>query len=163
MQIQKPSDLARLVKTRRQALGLTQQNVADSIGITRQSLARIESGHGGASFETVLRIFDQLDIRLEAIRGSQHQLDRSTRDKRGLHWIVSDGLASGGNGDTSALAATALRSQETGAPTGAEIDAKEARLALLSAAIEAGDPDREESTVEEEVDAREIADREGNG
>ncbi|MGB3375178.1 MAG: helix-turn-helix transcriptional regulator [Microbacterium sp.] len=213
MQIQKPSDLARIVKTRRQARGLTQQDIADAVGITRQSLARIESGHGGVSFETVLRIFEQLDIRLEAVRSSQFQLNNSARDNDGLQQIASDALTSSRCIDTSALAATVLRSvgtsaltsvalkgvdipaitaaaaaatrgidtsallsswrntlnnltvqvQETGARTGSEIDAKEARKALLSAAIEAGDPDREESTVEEEIHLREISDGTGSG
>ncbi len=213
MQIQKPSDLARIVKTRRQARGLTQQDIADAVGITRQSLARIESGHGGVSFETVLRIFEQLDIRLEAVRSSQFQLNNSARDNDGLQQIASDALTSNRSIDTSALAAAALRSvdtsaltsaalkgvgipaiaaaaaaatrgintsallsswrntlnnltaqvQETGARTGSEIDAKEARKALLSAAIEAGDPDREESTVEEEIHLREISDGTGSG
>lgn len=219
MQIQKPSDLARIVKTRRQARGLTQQDIADAVGITRQSLARIESGHGGVSFETVLRIFEQLDIRLEAVRSSQFQLNNSIRDNDGLQQIASDASdasdarTSSRCIDTSALAATVLRSvdtsaltsaalkgvgipaiaaaaaaatrgidtsalvsswrntlnnltvqvQETGARTGSEIDAKEARKALLSAAIEAGDPDREESTVEEEIHLREISDGTGSG
>ncbi len=207
MQIQKPSDLARIVKTRRQALGLTQQDVADAVGITRQSLARIESGHGGVSFETVLRIFEQLDIRLEVAR-SQHQLANSTRNNDGFQRIASDALASSRSVDTSALTAAALRSvdtsaltaaalrnvdipaiaaaaaaatrgidssvllsswrnalnnltvqvQATGARVGGEIDAKEARKAILSAAIEAGDPDREHATIEEELDPREIED-----
>lgn len=212
MRIQKPSDLARLVKTRRQAGGLTQQDIADAVGITRQSLARIESGHGGASFETVLRIFEHLDIRLEAVRSGQHQGNNSIRDNDEVQWIASDALTTTRSVDTSALAAAALRSvdtsalasaalrdidtpaaaaavaasrgidtsallsswrntlnnltvqvQETGARTGSEIDAKEARKALLSAAIEAGDPDREDSTVKEEPELRESSDGAGSG
>lgn len=65
MKISKPADLARLVKTRRQARGRTQQDVADAAGITRQSLARIERGHGGVSFDTLLLILDHLDMRLD--------------------------------------------------------------------------------------------------
>ena len=72
MQIQKPSDLARIVKTQRQAQGLSQQAIADTVGITRQSLARIERGNGGASFDTVIRIFDTLGISLDATPGREH-------------------------------------------------------------------------------------------
>lgn len=65
MKISKPADLARLVKTRRHAEGHTQQDVADAAGITRQSLARIERGHGGVSFDTLILILDYLGIRLD--------------------------------------------------------------------------------------------------
>lgn len=73
MRIQTPADLARIVKTRRQAQKLTQQNVADAVGITRQSLARVERGHGGVSFDTVLRIFDVLDIQLDTTTAASNQ------------------------------------------------------------------------------------------
>jgi len=66
MKLQTPSDLARLVKNARNQRNLTQQEVADAVGITRQSLARIERGHGGTSFDTVLLILGHLGIRLEA-------------------------------------------------------------------------------------------------
>lgn len=72
MRIEKPADLARIVKTRRQGQGFTQQDVADAVGITRQSLARIERGYLGTSFETVLRIFEKLGISLEGKTDIQH-------------------------------------------------------------------------------------------
>lgn len=65
MKISKPADIARLVKRRRQAKGHTQQTVADAAGITRQSLARIERGHGGVSFDTLILILDYLGIQLD--------------------------------------------------------------------------------------------------
>jgi transcriptional regulator with XRE-family HTH domain len=73
MRIQSPADLARTIKTRRQARGLTQQDIADAVGITRQSLARIERGHGGVSFDTVLRILETLELNLEATTTAGHQ------------------------------------------------------------------------------------------
>lgn len=66
LRISKPADLARLVKTRRHAHGRTQQDVADAVGITRQSLARVERGNAGISFDTLILIFDYLGIRLDA-------------------------------------------------------------------------------------------------
>ncbi|MEV8267354.1 helix-turn-helix transcriptional regulator [Microbacterium sp. NPDC076911] len=66
MKLQTPSDLARLVKNARVQRNLTQQDVADAVGITRQSLARLERGNGGTSFDTVLLILDHLGIHLEA-------------------------------------------------------------------------------------------------
>lgn len=67
MKVQTSSDLARLLKNARVQRDLTQQNVADAVGITRQSLARLERGNGGASFDTVLLILDHLGVRLDAI------------------------------------------------------------------------------------------------
>ena len=66
MKLQTPSDLARLVKNARVQRNLTQQDVADAVGITRQSLARLERGNGGTSFDTVLLILDNLGIHLDA-------------------------------------------------------------------------------------------------
>lgn len=65
MQVQKPADAARIIKTRRLELGLTQQDLAQAAGITRQSLARIEKGGGGGAFETYLRVFELLNVNLE--------------------------------------------------------------------------------------------------
>ena len=66
MKLQSPSGLARLIKNARAQRDEAQQEVADAVGITRQSLARVERGHGGTSFNTVLLILDHLGIRLEA-------------------------------------------------------------------------------------------------
>ncbi|SEB98860.1 DNA-binding transcriptional regulator, XRE-family HTH domain [Paramicrobacterium humi] len=231
MQIQKPSDLARIVKTRRQAQHLTQQEIADAVGTTRQSIARIERGHGGASFDTVLRILEKLDIRLEATAKPRRQQAGSISGGDRIQKIIFDALDAGRNTstlaaaaaeatreidtsalaaaaaeatreidtsalaaaaaaatreiDTSALAAAANRKvdisafaaaaaaatreidasaliagwrtalndlthrvQETAARTGSDIGVEEARKALLSAAIEAGDPDREVLTTD---------------
>ncbi|HJA04704.1 MAG: helix-turn-helix transcriptional regulator [Candidatus Microbacterium stercoravium] len=67
VKLQTPSDLARLVKNARVQRDLTQQDVAGAVGITRQSLARLERGDGGTSFNTVLLILDYLDVRLDAL------------------------------------------------------------------------------------------------
>lgn len=66
MKLHTPSDLARLIKNARVQRSLTQQDVADAVGITRQSLARLERGNGGTSFDTVLLILDHLGIHLDA-------------------------------------------------------------------------------------------------
>lgn len=137
MKIEKPSDVARIAKTERQARGLTQQEVADGVGITRQSLARLERGHGGASFETVLRVFDLLDIRLDAGVSSRAASSADT---------PSVSTASSRTPDTSipleswraALDGRASQLREELTRAAGRIDATHAR-----AAIEAGDPDRE--------------------
>lgn len=114
MQIQKPADLARTVKTRRQAQGLTQQDIADAVGITRQSLARIERGHSGASFDTILRIFEKLGLRLEAIENEPHHntIPILPQNDDALQKAVA-----ARNIDTSALTAAAYRNLDTSAIT----------------------------------------------
>ncbi|WP_197462634.1 helix-turn-helix transcriptional regulator [Microbacterium sp. T32] len=64
MKLQTSSDLARLIKNARVQQNLSQQEVADAVGITRQSLARLERGNGATSFDTVLLILDHLGIHL---------------------------------------------------------------------------------------------------
>ncbi|MEV8249464.1 helix-turn-helix transcriptional regulator [Microbacterium sp. NPDC076768] len=55
-----------MVKNARVQRNLTQQDVANAVGITRQSLARLERGNGAISFDTVLLILDHLGIHLDA-------------------------------------------------------------------------------------------------
>ena len=202
MQIQKPADLARMVKARRQSQGLTQQDVADAVGMTRQSLARIERGHAGASFDLVLRIFEKLGIRLEAnsdgqrtvavpvptwdvdtslnasaaARASAKRIDTSDTaasafKNLGVSAIAAAATAATRNTDTSALLSnwqSALRDQterlrESAAKNGSQLSAEEARKALFSAAIEAGNPDRGDSTLTSERSSRESWNGNGNG
>ena len=125
MRLRKPSDLARIVKTQRQAQNLTQQQIADAVGETRQSVARIEQGHGGVSFETVLRIFDALDIELDAPLSSARshptsatkketspRATHSARDK--IRSIDASGLAAAiANINTSGITDAALRNINT--------------------------------------------------
>lgn len=125
MRLRKPSDLARIVKTQRQAQNLTQQQIADAVGVTRQSVARIEQGHGGVSFETVLRIFDALDIELDAPLSSARshptsatknetspRATHSARDK--IRSIDASGLAAAiANINTSGITDAALRNINT--------------------------------------------------
>lgn len=201
MRIQKPADLARLIKTRRQAKRLTQQDVAAAIGITRQSLARIERGHGGVSFDTVLRIFEHLDIQLDAGNRPDPDIPSQTWTQpieelqkkdavtslsapktdpkaitrnidvaalaRSLSSVDTQALARAHirNLNSSAIAAAATAAsrntgtdallsswqhtlsrlttqlQEKATHTGGVLSERQARSAILRAAIEAGDPD----------------------
>jgi transcriptional regulator with XRE-family HTH domain len=121
MEVSKPADLARLVKSTRQIQGRTQQDVADAAGITRQSLSRIEGGHGGVSFDTVLLILDYLGIRLSGRRdGRVAGLSERFRP--------SELAAAITRGETASLAVL----KRVG----------DVRVAELRAAIDAGDPDR---------------------
>ncbi|WP_313277853.1 helix-turn-helix transcriptional regulator [Timonella senegalensis] len=66
MRINTAADMARLIKTQRLQLKLTQEALASAVGITRQSLGKIENGEGRASLDTYFRILNELDIRLSA-------------------------------------------------------------------------------------------------
>lgn len=64
MKITRSADLSRLVRDRRDELGLTQQQVAEHAGVTRQLIARVENGAGDPSVRTLLRILDALRVDL---------------------------------------------------------------------------------------------------
>jgi len=125
MRIRQSADLARLVKTGRQTQGRTQQDVAEAAGITRQSLARIERGHGGVSFTTVILILDYLGIRLEGT--SVDTTPTSATGPAGIDDAIRRSL------DTSGLT-TPFRKSLNGL-------SDQATRAVLRSAIEAGDPD----------------------
>ena len=92
MRLQTPSDLARLVKNARVQRTLTQQDVADAVGITRQSLARLERGNGGTSFDTVLLILDHLGIHVDATPDRRTAAPAAV-DTRGAAQAAADALA----------------------------------------------------------------------
>lgn len=91
MKLQTPSDLARLVKNTRIQRALTQQDVAHAVGITRQSLARLERGNGGTSFGTVLLILDHLGIQLDA--ATDHRIEPAAVAAKGGAQAAADALA----------------------------------------------------------------------
>ncbi|WP_104194324.1 helix-turn-helix domain-containing protein [Cryobacterium sp. M25] len=50
------------IQTWRKLLGLTAAQVADRAGMSRATLHKLESGQGGVSLETALRVFRALGI-----------------------------------------------------------------------------------------------------
>lgn len=92
MKLQTPSDLARVVKNARVQRNLTQQDVADAVGITRQSLARLERGNGGTSFDTVLLILDHIGIHLDAATERRNTAPAAVAT-RGAAQAAADALA----------------------------------------------------------------------
>lgn len=60
---------AKVLKQRRESLGLTQQQVADAAHMPQQAYARIESGkRGNPSFKTVEALSDALGLRIDDMR-----------------------------------------------------------------------------------------------
>jgi HTH-type transcriptional regulator/antitoxin HipB len=56
--------LASLARGRRHELGLTQAELAERMGVSRQWIAGFEAGKPGAGLNLVIRLLDALDLRL---------------------------------------------------------------------------------------------------
>ena len=61
------ADVGRLLRDHRIRRGLSQQVLADKIGVSRQWLVKVEGGHDRAEIGSVLRAIKALGIRLEPI------------------------------------------------------------------------------------------------
>ena len=64
--------IASAARGRRQSLGLSQEQLADRLGVSRRWVRDFEAGNGGAHLETVLRMLDMLGIDL-AFAGEQER------------------------------------------------------------------------------------------
>lgn len=65
MLIRTVTDIGALVRERRQALGLTQQQVADQVGTRRQWVIALEAGRSATDTRLLLRALDVLGLRLD--------------------------------------------------------------------------------------------------
>ena len=63
------SKLGATVKDSRQALGLSQNQLAERAQVSRSWLARIEAGHRRAELEPLLRLLDGLGLKLSLTQG----------------------------------------------------------------------------------------------
>lgn len=74
------------LRLRREHLGLTQKQVADAAGISRQLLVKIEQGHPRAELGKVMAVVRALDAALtitDRVPGSsEFDLDKLLRDDR---------------------------------------------------------------------------------
>ena len=55
------------IKTLRKSKGLTQEQLADAIGISRQKYMRIEGGVNNITLDLLVKISDELDVTVEDI------------------------------------------------------------------------------------------------
>ncbi|MGC0369532.1 helix-turn-helix transcriptional regulator [Microbacterium sp. SLBN-111] len=110
MKLQTSSDLARLIKNARVQQNLSQQEVADAVGITRQSLARLERGNGATSFDTVLLILDHLGIHLN-VTTDRRSPAPTTVATRGSALAAADALTARTTRQISSGVRDALRTQ----------------------------------------------------
>jgi HTH-type transcriptional regulator / antitoxin HipB len=66
MLVRSPADVGRLLKERRIKNGLSQQELAESIGVSRQWVVKVERGHARAEIGSVLRAFRAVGIWLDS-------------------------------------------------------------------------------------------------
>lgn len=59
------------MRGRRRQLGLTQAELASRVGVSRQWLIAFEQGKGTAEIQLVLRVLDELDLRISLDVASQ--------------------------------------------------------------------------------------------
>jgi HTH-type transcriptional regulator / antitoxin HipB len=62
--LKRGEDIAALIKTRREALGLSQQALAERLNVSRKWVNEIEQGNANAKLGLVLRAFNELGIEL---------------------------------------------------------------------------------------------------
>lgn len=60
-----PEDLGNVARQRRQDLGLSQEELAQRAGVTRQWLTRFETAKGDAALSKVMRVLRELGLHLE--------------------------------------------------------------------------------------------------
>jgi|GEM_PF-2327925 len=61
-------ELARLLRTRRRELGLTQETLSGVVGLNRSSLSLIEQGKVGLTVKTAIRLVQALGMDIEVRR-----------------------------------------------------------------------------------------------
>jgi len=74
MNIIRPNDIASLIRDHRTANGLSQADLANSIGVSRKWVNELEGGGGSAKIGLVLRALNELGITLHAYGPDQTPL-----------------------------------------------------------------------------------------
>lgn len=77
MKIYKPEESGNRIKALRKQMKLTQEELADKIGISREYLGRVERGQNGLSIDLALELSDVLGVGVEdilAIEGNRCKL-----------------------------------------------------------------------------------------
>lgn len=65
MHVTTVEDLASIARERRQGLGLSQQQLADKVGVSRLWINEFEGGKPKVELHLVLRVFRELDLFLQ--------------------------------------------------------------------------------------------------
>ena len=79
--------LGSLIRYKRQAMGLSQEQLAERLEVSRQAVAKWESGKGFPSAERLLHLGQALDIPVGALLG-----------RAAVRWLFCPQAAGSGNG-----------------------------------------------------------------
>lgn len=61
----KIEELGKLIKHRREVLGLTIRNLAELTGMSKTTISQVERGSGNPTFEVLNNIFEYLNLELK--------------------------------------------------------------------------------------------------
>lgn len=76
------------LKARRQSLGLTQQQAAELLNVTRQAISNWENGNNYPDIPTLIKISDLYQISLDTLlKGDQELMTKFQTDSRDLHYL----------------------------------------------------------------------------
>ena len=67
MRVTTAEDLGNLVRDKRDALRMTQRQLAALAGVSRLWLVHVEAGHPGAEFGRILQLVASLDLRFDLV------------------------------------------------------------------------------------------------
>lgn len=76
------------LKAQRKSLGLTQQQAADLLNVTRQAISNWENGNNYPDIPTLIKISDLYKISLDTLlKGDQDLMTKFQADSRDLHYL----------------------------------------------------------------------------
>jgi HTH-type transcriptional regulator / antitoxin HipB len=64
-----PNQLGAIIQTARRSRGLSQQQLAELIGMRQKTISAIENGSDGTKLDTLLRVISILDLNIQIIEG----------------------------------------------------------------------------------------------
>lgn len=106
-------DVAAIIRDTRRRHGLTQSDLAQAVGVTRQSIVNLETGRAHPSLATVLAALHALGLRLyvSAVQATQHVV------------TVTDDIGVTSTLDATVIPATHATRMAVGTPAPVDLDA----------------------------------------
>lgn len=92
--LKRGDDIAAIIKARREALGLSQQALAERLNVSRKWVNEVEQGSANAKLGLVLRAFNELGIEIygQLPQSATSETNRSTVDDIDIDAIADTGL-----------------------------------------------------------------------
>lgn len=72
------TEIGILLRKCREQKGLSQENIADTLGVTPSTISKIEMGKTKAKFETIVRFCNAMDVNLSDILSSGESHDKNS-------------------------------------------------------------------------------------